>query len=115
MMQALSSFGLSLQLGPFEQRLRVHGIASVRELLANDEMAPRAHTAVMTTVDCLYIDCLCKKGLLDRVHEGRAFRYPPRHSRAELRSDAQPLDVLRVLVECKCWELRDQGKAREQC
>jgi predicted transcriptional regulator len=33
----------------------------------------------MTTVDRLY-----KKGLLDRVPEGRAFRYTPRHTHEEL-------------------------------
>jgi predicted transcriptional regulator len=37
----------------------------------------------MTTLDRLY-----KKGLLDRVAEGRAFRYSPRQSAEELRRDA---------------------------
>jgi hypothetical protein len=115
MMQAFSSFGLSLQSVPFEQQLRTHGSGSVHELLADGEMAPQADTTVMTTVDCLHIDCLHKKGLLDRIAEGRAFRYPPRHSREEPPRDAQPLDVLRLLVEPKRWELRDQGKTREQC
>ncbi len=115
MMQALSSFGVSLQLGPFEHQLRTHGSASLRELLADGEMAPQAHTTVMTTVDCLHLDGLYKKGLLDRVDEGRAFRYPPLHSGEEPPGDAQPLDVLRLLVEPKCWELRDEEKTRERC
>jgi hypothetical protein len=119
MMQAFSSFGISLELGPFEQQVRRHGSASVREPGTDSEMIHQAHTTAVTTIDRvykdrLYIDCLPKKDLLDRVAEGRAFRYPPRHSPEELQSDAQPLDVLRLLVEPKRWELRDQEKIREQ-
>lgn len=70
------------QLGPFEQQLLQevwsHGSATVRELL-EDGKIHQAYTTVMTTVDRLY-----KKGLLDRVAEGRAFRYTPRHSPEEL-------------------------------
>lgn len=84
MTKAFSIFGSSskLQLGPFEQQLLQslwsHGSATVRELLA-DGTIRQAYTTVMTTVDRLY-----KKGLLDRVAEGRAFRYTPRHTPAEL-------------------------------
>ena len=67
--------GSGPQLGPFEQqvlrRLWSHGSATVRELLADGKIH-QAYTTVMTTVDRLY-----KKGLLDRVAEGRAFRYTP--------------------------------------
>jgi len=84
MTRAFSIFGSGPrpQLGPFERRLLQelwsHGSATVRELLA-DGTIRRAYTTVMTTVDRLY-----KKGLLDRVVEGRAFRYTPRHSPEEL-------------------------------
>ena len=70
------------QLGPFEQQLLQklwsQGSATVRELLADGKIH-QAYTTVMTTVDRLY-----KKGLLDRVPEGRAFRYTPRHTHEEL-------------------------------
>ncbi len=70
------------QLGPFEQQvlqeLWSHGNATVRELIA-DGTIRQAYTTVMTTVDRLF-----KKGLLDRVAEGRAFRYTPRQTPEEL-------------------------------
>ena len=78
MTKAFSIFGSDPrpQLGPFEQQLLQklwsHGSATVRELLADGKIH-QAYTTVMTTVDRLY-----KKGLLDRVAEGRAFRYTPR-------------------------------------
>jgi len=80
------------QLGPFEQQLLrdlwARGSATVRELLA-DGTIHQAYTTVMTTVDRLY-----KKGLLDRVAEGRAFRYTPRMSHEELQRGAA-LDGIR--------------------
>jgi len=80
------------QLGPFEQQLLrdlwARGSATVRELLA-DGTIHQAYTTVMTTVDRLY-----KKGLLDRVAEGRAFRYTPRLSHEELQRGAA-LDGIR--------------------
>jgi len=60
------------------QKLWSQGSATVRELLADGKIH-QAYTTVMTTVDRLY-----KKGLLDRVPEGRAFRYTPRHTHEEL-------------------------------
>ena len=54
------------------------GNATVRELLA-DGSVTLAYTTVMTTLDRLY-----KKRLLDRVPEGRAFRYSPSQTREEL-------------------------------
>ncbi|MGB8010746.1 MAG: BlaI/MecI/CopY family transcriptional regulator [Terriglobales bacterium] len=83
-MKAFSIFGSSSrpQLGPFEQqvlqKLWAQGSATVRELLA-DGTIHQAYTTVMTTMDRLY-----KKGLLERVAEGRAFRYSPRHTPEEL-------------------------------
>jgi predicted transcriptional regulator len=82
MVRSFSIFGSSPQLGPFEQQLLralwEHGSATVRELI-KDGKVRQAYTTVMTTVDRLY-----KKGLLDRVVEGRAFRYTPRHTPGEL-------------------------------
>ncbi len=69
-------------LGPLEARLlealRQRGDATVRELLL-EAGSGMAYTTVMTTLDRLY-----KKGLLDRTAEGRAFRYSPRHTQAEI-------------------------------
>lgn len=83
------------QLGPFEQQLLQelwsHGSATVRELLA-DGTIHQAYTTVMTTVDRLY-----KKGLLDRVAEGRAFRYTPRHTAEELQR-VTALESIRQLL-----------------
>jgi predicted transcriptional regulator len=97
MSKAFSIFGSSSrpQLGPFEQKvlqeLWSHGSATVRELLA-DGTIRQAYTTVMTTMDRLY-----KKGLLDRVAEGRAFRYTPRHSAEELQR-VNALESIRQLL-----------------
>lgn len=97
MSKAFSILGSSSrpQLGPFEQQLLQEvwqrGSATVRELLV-DGTIRQAYTTVMTTVDRLY-----KKGLLDRVAEGRAFRYTPRHSPEELQRVAA-LDGIRQLL-----------------
>jgi predicted transcriptional regulator len=61
------------------EALWARGSATVRELL-EDEKLTQAYTTVMTTLDRLY-----KKQLLDRVAEGRAFRYSPRQTPEELR------------------------------
>jgi predicted transcriptional regulator len=55
------------------------GSATVRELL-DDQKITQAYTTVMTTLDRLY-----KKRLLDRIAEGRAFRYSLRQTPEELR------------------------------
>ncbi len=135
--------GSTPQLGPFEQqvlhKLWSHGSATVRELLADGKIH-QAYTTVMTTMDRLY-----KKGLLDRVAEGRAFRYIPRHTPQELQRvaalegisncwglatlpaasfvlvealsahDAQLLDELQLLVERKRQELSAEKQSRESC
>ena len=67
------------------------GTATVRELL-DDEKVTQAYTTVMTTLDRLY-----KKKLLDRVSEGRAFRYSPRQSADELRRVAA-VEGIRQLI-----------------
>jgi predicted transcriptional regulator len=83
------------QLGPFEQQvlreLWSRGDATVRDLIADGKIR-QAYTTVMTTMDRLY-----KKGLLDRVAEGRAFRYTPRLSSEELQRGAA-LDGIRELL-----------------
>lgn len=85
----------SPQLGPLErqllQALWLRGDATVRELLDDDKIT-QAYTTVMTTLDRLY-----KKKLLDRVAEGRAFRYTPRQSPDELRRVAA-LEGIRQLL-----------------
>jgi len=69
------------ELGPLETRLLSalwkRGNATVRELRAEGH-ASAAYTTVMTTLDRLH-----KKGLLNRVPDGRAYRYSPRHTEAE--------------------------------
>jgi predicted transcriptional regulator len=81
---------LTTRLGPLEQELLqalwARGNATVRELVSDAEVNGGhkiAYTTVMTTLDRLY-----KKRLLDRVSEGRAFRYRPRQSEEELRKTA---------------------------
>jgi predicted transcriptional regulator len=97
MTKAFSIFGSGSKpkLGPLEQQLLQelwsHRSATVRELLADGKMH-QAYTTVMTTLDRLY-----KKGLLDRVAEGRAFRYTPRHSQEELQR-VTALDSIRQLL-----------------
>jgi predicted transcriptional regulator len=144
MTKAFSIFGSGSrpQLGPFEQqvlqKIRSHGSATVRELLADGKIH-QAYTTVMTTMDRLY-----KKGLLDRSAEGRAFRYTPRHTAEELQRvtalesirqllgsgdaaslplsylvealsshDAQLLDELQLLVERKRRELNREHQDSE--
>jgi predicted transcriptional regulator len=82
-------------LGPLEQQvleaLWTRGTATVRELL-EDQKITQAYTTVMTTLDRLY-----KKRLLDRIAEGRAFRYFPRQSPEELRRVAAVEGILQLL------------------
>jgi len=84
------------RLGPLEQRLlealwkRGHG--TVRELLEESRF-DLAYTTVMTTLDRLY-----KKQLLDRVAEGRAFRYSPRLTQQELQQAAASEAIRQLLA-----------------
>lgn len=85
------------QLGPLETRLlqeiwnREH--ATVRELIDTGDLN-LAYTTVMTTLDRLY-----KKELLDRVAEGRAFRYRARVTQEELQRAAAG-QVIQQLLAC---------------
>lgn len=86
---------LLAQLGPLEQRLlreiwrRGHG--TVRELLQDGNLGI-AYTTVMTTLDRLY-----KKNLLTRVAEGRAFRYSPSVTQAEMQRAAAGQAIRQLL------------------
>jgi len=75
-----------LHLGPLEEQLLstlwARGSATVREIVDDGEIK-LAYTTVMTTLDRLF-----KKQILNRVAEGRAFRYSPRYSQAELEKAA---------------------------
>lgn len=53
--------------------------ASVRDL--QPKFSEIAYTTLMTTLDRLH-----RKGVLDRTKHGRAFRYTPHYTRAELES-----------------------------
>jgi predicted transcriptional regulator len=83
------------QLGPLEQQLLEElwksKSATVRELLDRSDLK-LAYTTVMTTLDRLY-----KKQLLDRVAEGRAFRYSPRHAQEELKKAAAGETIRQLL------------------
>ncbi len=100
MAKAFSIFGSVSrpQLGPLErqllQKLWSQGSATVRELLADGKIR-QAYTTVMTTVDRLY-----KKGLLNRVAEGRAFRYTPRHTPEELQRVTAVESIEQLLGSC---------------
>jgi predicted transcriptional regulator len=73
-----------VRLGPLERKIleevwsRESKSLTVRELLAEGKIL-LAYTTVMTTLDRLF-----KKGLLDRVEEGRAFRYSAQCNPAEV-------------------------------
>lgn len=83
------------KLGPLEQQLLEElwkcNSATVRELLDQSDLE-LAYTTVMTTLDRLY-----KKQLLDRVPEGRAFRYSPRHTQEELKKAAAGETIRQLL------------------
>jgi predicted transcriptional regulator len=92
-----------MQLGPFEQQvlktLWARGSATVRELIEDGEIK-QAYTTVMTTLDRLY-----KKRLLDRVAEGRAFRYSPRQTPEQLRRTAVVEGIRQLLGSGDASEL----------
>jgi predicted transcriptional regulator len=83
------------ELGPLEERL-LHalwecGSATVRELI-DDCNIHLAYTTVMTTLDRLY-----KKKLLNRIVEGRAFRYSPRQTKEDLQKEAASQAIRQLL------------------
>src|SRR5580698_11446741 len=72
----------SAQLGPLERQVLravwARGTATVREVRADGKIW-QTYPTIMTTMDRLF-----KKGLLNRVPDGRAFRYSARYSSEEL-------------------------------
>lgn len=83
------------ELGPLEERL-LHALwecrsATVRELI-DDCNIHLAYTTVMTTLDRLY-----KKKLLNRLVEGRAFRYSPRQTKEDLQKEAASQAIRQLL------------------
>jgi predicted transcriptional regulator len=75
------------RLGPLEQKVLdivwSLGAATVREVVRDGKLW-QTYPTIMTTMDRLF-----KKGFLNRVTDGRAFRYSPRYSLEELeRADA---------------------------
>lgn len=82
--------------GPLEEQLLKllwsRQSATVREIV-DEEALSLAYTTVMTTLDRLY-----KKGLLNRVAEGRAFRYSPVHSQEELNRQAAAEAIRQLLT-----------------
>jgi predicted transcriptional regulator len=84
------------KLGPLEQRLISiifeRGSATVREILDHGEFS-QAYTTVMTT-----LSRLCRKGLLVRTSEGRAFRYTPLRSQAELEREVAAANIQQLLA-----------------
>jgi predicted transcriptional regulator len=104
-----------MRLGPLEQRVldalwARHGDARVRDL--QPSFPEIAYTTLMTTLDRLY-----RKGIIERVADGRAFAYRPRLTRAEAvvsfladevgALDRETLDALERLV-------RDRRRALEE-
>jgi len=84
-MEELISFSdasLRAQLGPLEQKVLNAvwslGTATVREVVRDGKLW-QTYPTIMTTMDRLF-----KKGLLNRVPDGRAFRYSPKYSLEEL-------------------------------
>jgi predicted transcriptional regulator len=103
MLQRLkSSLMAHRQLGPLENELlRVlwtRGNATVRELI-DDSAVAGAYTTIMTTLDRLY-----KKGLLERSPEGRALRYRPKQSEAELHQDMVAAGLRDLLISARSTE-----------
>ena len=84
-MEELLSFSdasLRAQLGPLEQKVLdvvwSKGTATVREVVRDGKLW-QTYPTIMTTMDRLF-----KKGLLNRIPDGRAFRYSPKYSPEEL-------------------------------
>jgi predicted transcriptional regulator len=76
----------SIQLGPLERKVLqavwARGSATVREV-RKDGTIWQTYPTIMTTMDRLF-----KKGVLDRVADGRAFRYSARYTPVELERQA---------------------------
>jgi len=84
------------RLGPLEQKVLdavwAMGTATVREVVRDGKLW-QTYPTIMTTMDRLY-----KKGLLDRVPEGRAFRYSAKYSSEEMERAEAMSGIRRLLV-----------------
>ena len=84
------------QLGPLERQVLqlvwARGTATVREVREDGEIW-QTYPTIMTTMDRLF-----KKGLLDRVPDGRAFRYSARYGPEELER-VRAVNGLRKLLD----------------
>jgi predicted transcriptional regulator len=93
---SLSGSSTSAQLGPLErkvlQAVRSRGTATVREV-REDGTIWQTYPTIMTTLDRLF-----KKGILDRVPDGRAFRYSARYTAKEMERLAA-VNGMRQLLE----------------
>src|SRR5262249_23040489 len=89
--------------GPLEQRV-LEALWGRSEPACVRDLQPRfreiAYTTLMTTLDRLY-----RKGMLDRVKQGKAYFYRPRLSRAELESTLAT-EALRAALEITGPSLR---------
>lgn len=106
-----------MRLGPLEHRVldalwARNAPARVRDL--QPSFSDIAYTTLMTTLDRLH-----RKGVLERILDGRAFAYRPRFTRAEAvvsffvdeagPLDAETLDALEHLVRERRRVLEDQS------
>jgi predicted transcriptional regulator len=90
-----SFFDTRARLGPLEQKVFdvvwSLGTATVREVVRDGKLW-QTYPTIMTTMDRLF-----KKGLLNRVSEGRAFRYSANYSPEEMER-AEALSGIRRLL-----------------
>jgi predicted transcriptional regulator len=99
----MSSPSIADRFGPLEWRVLEalwdrDASASVRDLQPG--FPETAYTTLMTTLDRLH-----RKGVLDRVKQGRAFYYQPRLTRPQFES-ARAADALKVVFEGEGSALR---------
>jgi len=84
-----------INLGPLERQVLdvvwALGTATVREVVRDGKLW-QTYTTIMTTMHRLF-----KKGLFDRVPEGRAFRYCPRYGPAQLERIAAEESIRQLL------------------
>jgi predicted transcriptional regulator len=92
---SFSDSATSAQLGPLERKVLqavwMRGTATVREV-REDGTIWQTYPTIMTTMDRLF-----KKGLLDRVPDGRAFRYSARYTSEELEHVAAVNGIRQIL------------------
>ena len=86
---------LAAPLGPLERQVHhavwSRGTATVREVI-QDQTIWQTYSTIMTTMDRLF-----RKGLLDRVLEGKAFRYSARYSPEEVERGAAMSGIRQLL------------------